>query len=228
LVHHGRTEEALDILARYHANGDRNDDLVQYEMREISAAIELEEMNKKTKYTDFLKTKPNRRRLLVLITMATGTNWVGNGIITYYLTPVLNLIGITDAVQISGINGGLAVWNFFLSYAGSLNAERLGRRKLWLISTVGMLASYIVITALSGSFAHSQTHSVGVATIPILFIFYGFYDFGWTPLPFSYGAEILPYHMRLKGLGILLSVQSVAQAFNQWVNPVALAHLAWK
>ena len=34
-----------------------------------------------------------------------------------------------------------------------------------------------------------------------------------TPLPFSYSAEILPYHMRLKGLGILLSVQSVAQAF---------------
>ncbi len=29
----------------------------------------------------------------------------------------------------------------------------------------------------------------------------------------SYGAEILPYHMRLKGLSIMLSVQSVAQAF---------------
>ena len=34
--------------------------------------------------------------------------------------------------------------------------------------------------------------------------------------------------MRLKGLSILLSVQSVAQAFNQWVNPVALAAIAWK
>lgn len=61
----------------------------------------------------------------------------------------------------------------------------------------------------------------------------------------SYGAEILPYHMRLKGLSIMLSVQSVAQAFvshylfyaikpsdgfgqNQWVNPVALNNLAWK
>jgi len=47
----------------------------------------------------------------------------------------------------------------------------------------------------------------------MLFIYYGFYDIGWTPLPFSYGAEILPYHMRLKGLSIMLSVQSVAQAF---------------
>lgn len=51
--------------------------------------------------------------------------------------------------------------------------------------------------------------------------------------------------MRLKGLGILLSVQNVAQAFvsvtdnwnsshtnnmrqNQWVNPVALDAIGWK
>jgi hypothetical protein len=40
--------------------------------------------------------------------------------------------------------------------------------------------------------------------------------------------RILPYHLRLKGLGILLSVQNVAQAFNQWVNPVALESIGWK
>lgn len=128
----------------------------------------------------------------------------------------------------AGINCGLAIWNLFLAYGGALNAERLGRRKLWLTSTGGMLLSYIVITALSGSFEASQTRSIGIAVVPFLFIFYGFYDIGWTPLPFSYGAEILPYHMRLKGLSILLSTQSIAQAFNQWVNPVALDAIQWK
>lgn len=91
-----------------------------------------------------------------------------------------------------------------------------------------MLISYVVITGLSGSFANTNDRAVGLATIPFLYIFYGFYDIGWTPLPFSYGAEIMPFHMRLKGLSILLSVQSVAQAFNQWVNPVALAALVWR
>jgi nitrate/nitrite transporter NarK len=103
---------------------------------------------------------------------------VGNSVISYYLAPVLELVGITDYSQISGINGGLAVWNLFLAYGGSLNAERAGRRRLFLISTVGMLASYIVITGLSGSFAQSQSHSVGIAVVPFLFIFYGFYDIG--------------------------------------------------
>lgn len=228
LISKGKTEKALAILGKHHANGEIEDDLVRYEYREICHAIQLEEENKNTRYIDFVRTPGNRRRLLVLITLATGTNWIGNSIISYYLSPVLKLVGITNYSQISGINGGLAVWNLFLAYAGSVNAERAGRRKLFLASTIGMLVSYIVITGLSGSFAQSQSSSVGLAVVPFLFIFYGFYDIGWTPLPFSYGAEILPYNMRLKGLGILLSVQNVAQAFNQWVNPVALDAIAWK
>ncbi|KAL2865085.1 putative MFS sugar transporter [Aspergillus lucknowensis] len=228
LIHHDQTERALAILAKYHANGDQTDELVSYEYKEICHAIQLEEENSKTSFRDFLRTPGNRRRLLVLITMATGTNWVGNGIITYYLTPVLNLAGITNPRDISGINGGLAAWNLILAYIGSFSADRFGRRTLWLVSTIGMLATYIIFTGLSGGFASTQSKATGIAIVPMLFIYYGFYDFGWTPLPFSYGAEILPYHMRLKGLSIMLSVQSVAQAFNQWVNPIALDNIQWK
>ena len=179
LIRHGKTEKALQILGKYHANGDTEDELVKYEYHEICHAIELEEENKKTKYLDFVKTPGNRRRLLVLITLATGTNWIGNSIISYYLAPVLELVGITDYSQISGINGGLAVWNLFLAYGGSINAERVGRRGLFLTSTIGMLASYVVITGLFGSFAQTQSHSTGIAVVPFLFIYYGFYDIGW-------------------------------------------------
>lgn len=41
------------------------------------------------------------------------------------------------------------MWNLFLAYFGSVNAERMGRRTLWLASTAGMLLSYVVITGLS-------------------------------------------------------------------------------
>ncbi|KAI1121208.1 general substrate transporter [Nemania abortiva] len=228
LVHHGHKDRALAVLAKYHSNGDRNDELVLHELNEICSTLELEEENNRAKFSDFIKTPGNRRRLFVLVTMAIGTNWTGNGVITYYLTPVLKLVGVKNVKQIAGINGGLAVWNLILAFSGALSAERLGRRFLWLISTAGCLVSFIIITGLSGGFAATGQTATGLATIPILFIFYGFYDFGWTPLPFSYGAEILPYHMRLKGLSILLSVQSILQAFNQYVNPVALGAIHWK
>ncbi|KAI1344255.1 general substrate transporter [Xylariaceae sp. FL0016] len=228
LIAHDRTDEALKILADEHANGDLDDELVKYEYDEICHALKLEKEQKNSKYIDFLKTPGNRRRLLVLVAMGTGSNWVGNGIIAYYLSPALKLVGITKANQIAGINGGLAIWSLIWAYAGAMSAERLGRRTLWITGTLGMCATYVVMTGLSGSFAHSPSHSVGLAVVPMMYIYKTFYCMSWSPLPFAYGAEILPFHMRMKGLSIELSVQSVALVFNQWVNPVALEAIAWK
>lgn len=228
LIAKDRTDEALRILANEHANGDLDDELVRYEYEEICEALRLEKENKKSRYMDFFKTPGNRRRLLVLVTMGTGSNWVGNGIIAYYLAPALKLVGITQAADIAGINGGLAIWSLLWAYAGAMSAERVGRRTLWITGTAGMLVTYIVMTGLSGSFASTPSHSVGLAVVPMMYIFKTFYCMSWSPLPFAYGAEILPYNMRLKGLSIELSVQSVALTFNQWVNPVALKAIAWK
>lgn len=63
----------MEILAKYHANGDREDELILHEYNEICYSIQLEEEGSKTRFVDFLKTPGNRRRLLVILTMATGT-----------------------------------------------------------------------------------------------------------------------------------------------------------
>lgn len=228
LVDHDQSDKALKVLADEHANGDTNDELVRYEYEEIQRALQLEKENHNTKYTDFLKTPGNRRRLLVLVTMGTGSNWVGNGIIAYYLSPALALVGIDAPNQVAGINGGLAVWSLFWAYAGAMSAERVGRRVLWITGTAGMCGVYAIITGLSGAFASNPSHALGIAVVPMMYFFKTFYCMSWSPLPFAYGAEILPYNMRLKGLSIELSVQSVALTFNQWVNPVALEAIGWK
>ena len=43
-----------------------------------------------------------------------------------------------------------------------------------------------------------------------------------------YTVEILPYSLRAKGFNVFNFVISVALIFNQYVNPVALEHIAWK
>lgn len=58
--------------------------------------------------------------------------------------------------------------------------DKIGRRPLWLTSTAGMLGSYIVITALSATFANTGQQAAGTAVIPFLFIFFGFYVIAWT------------------------------------------------
>ena len=43
-----------------------------------------------------------------------------------------------------------------------------------------------------------------------------------------YTVEILPYSLRAKGFNVFNFVISLALIFNQYVNPIALEHIAWK
>lgn len=86
------------------------DPLVQMEIGEIMEGIEAEKDNNQVAYTDFLH-KENHHRLFIIVVVAVGTNWVGNGIVSYYLTPILNQVGVTSTLQQAGLNLGLQCWN---------------------------------------------------------------------------------------------------------------------
>ncbi|KAJ4256117.1 hypothetical protein NW762_009193 [Fusarium torreyae] len=229
LISKGRREEAFDILVKYHANGDTSDELVNFEFKEICTVIDQErEMEKTTGIMSFFKTKGNRHRLLICVLVGFMIQWAGNGIVSYYLAPILTSVGVTNAVSQAGINLGLQVWNAILAACGAMAAERYGRRPLWFLSTSGMLCAFIVVTALSAVFAEHGTRAAGYAVVAFLFIFFGFYDIAFTPLSIAYPVEILPYDLRSKGLSINLSVVFGAGFFNQYVNPIALDAIQWK
>lgn len=79
---HGKAEQARAVMAKYHANGDLNDPLVELQMREIGDALAKEEANQQSSYADFVRTPGNRRRLFVMAILALSLNWMGNGIIS--------------------------------------------------------------------------------------------------------------------------------------------------
>ncbi|VUC29172.1 unnamed protein product [Clonostachys rosea] len=224
LEKNGRSADALRVLAKYHANGDENDALVIYEHREIKEALAVEELNSQTKYTDYLKGSGNRHRLLILVIVSLGTNWVGNGIISYYLSPILTSLGITSTSEQLNILIGLQVFNFVISVLASMAVDRVGRRPLWIGSTAGMLVLFSILMGLSAAFAQNQVPALGKANIPFLFLFLGAYD----PLALSYPVEILTYTMRTKGQAIFVFLQTLGMSVNTWVNPIALEALQWK
>lgn len=84
LVGVGKEDQALRILARLHANGDENDELVQYEMAEIRHSLELDRQLS-TNYDAFFRTRGNRKRLLVISVIAASGQLCGNGLISYYI-----------------------------------------------------------------------------------------------------------------------------------------------
>jgi MFS family permease len=73
----------------------------------------------------------------------------GQGVISYYFSPLLTSIHITGTNQQTGINGGMQIWNFLISILGACLADWIGRRSLWLVSLVAMICSNIGITITS-------------------------------------------------------------------------------
>lgn len=83
LIAKDRSDEALQILGKYHANGNTQHPTVQFEYREIKETLALELAAKKqSSYLDFMKTKGNRYRLAVLISLGVFSQWSGNAIIS--------------------------------------------------------------------------------------------------------------------------------------------------
>lgn len=217
------------MLTKYHAGGDENSTLVHYELQEISETLKLEaEFAKTTSWADMFRGKGNRHRSFISITLGIFGQWNGVGIASYYLAPVLITVGITSVTQQTLIGGFLQVWNLILAVAAAFSVDRLGRRKLFLTSCIGMLASFIAITGLSGSFANTGVPATGVAVIPFLFLFYGFYDIAFTPFLTAYPVEIWPYNLRARGLSMTLTTTQIAVFFNIFVNPIALDAIEWK
>lgn len=68
LISKGQEEKALRVLAKYHGNGDENDELVNFEYQEIKEAIAAERAaTANVNVWTLTKTKGNRHRLLILI-----------------------------------------------------------------------------------------------------------------------------------------------------------------
>jgi sugar porter (SP) family MFS transporter len=228
LVSHGNAAKARSILATYHANGYTEDDLVRVELSKISASFESESRSRQIGWRSLFATPGNRKRLVLTIAIGIATQWVGNGIITFYLAPVLQTVGITSAFQQQGINGGLQIYNWFIACGAALLAERVGRRRLFLTSAGTMLLFMILVTVCSERYSSTQSAAAGYAVIVFLFLFLGGYVIGLTPIPVLYINEIWPSYLRTKGASIFWVTQAVAVCFNQYVNPIALERIMWR
>ncbi|GJJ14938.1 hypothetical protein Clacol_009208 [Clathrus columnatus] len=229
LISKGRYDEALNILAYYHANGNIDDPLVQFEFKEIKEAIELDrEIALNVGYKSLFMTKGNRKRMRIFVAIAFFSQWSGNGLVSYYLNKVFDSIGITNTTIQLLINGILQIWNLAWALGSSFVCDRYGRRSMFITSCAGMLLFFTLQTICSARFAIAGTASAAHAVIAFIFLFYAAYDIAFTPLIVSYTVEILPYQIRAKGFNIFNFTISCAIIFNQYINPIALAHLQWK
>jgi hypothetical protein len=100
LIDKGKNEEALNMLAYYHAGGDVAHPTVQFEYREIKETIRLEkEVLSESSYLDFFRSRGNRWRLAIIISLGIISQYSGNALFSNYINLIYEGAGITDSNQ---------------------------------------------------------------------------------------------------------------------------------
>ncbi|KAF3014777.1 hypothetical protein E8E14_010857 [Neopestalotiopsis sp. 37M] len=238
LISKERDAEAERLVTKYHANGDASDPMIPLEMEEIRTALRLEnEANRTTSYLTFFSTPGNRRRFLIILAVGFFSQWSGNGLISYYLTLILNSIGYTDQSTQTLINALMTLWSMLWGLGFSFFVNRFRRRTLFLASTIGCLVVYIVWTALEARYEMSTDLNddgtggpTGMAqgVVAMIFLYQAIFAVGWGALQVTYVVEILPFNLRARGLVLYNFFVALALIFNQYANPIGVTNSGWK
>lgn len=116
-----------------------------------------------------------------------------NAVIYFFPLLFQNSIGASHnlSLLLGGIN--MVVYSIFASTSWYF-VERIGRRKLFLIGTVGQCLSMVITfgALIPGTPAAAKGAAVG------LFTYIAFFGATWLPLPWLYPAEINPLKTRAK------------------------------
>lgn len=230
LISKGREAEGLRVLAKYHGNGDSEHVLVAAEYREITETIAYEQANKFDSYTAwwkaFISSKSNRYRGFILITLGIFEQTVGSSIITFYVSSVLKLAGITSEKEQFAINLGQSCVAFVSALIGITLIDKIGRVPML---TGGAVFCMGVLGCMAGLTAEQTGNAAGRnGIIAMVFLFQMGYSSTWTPLSFSYCAEVLNFTIRAKGMAFYNIFTSSAGFFNQYVIPLGLAGIGWR
>lgn len=136
LVSQDRTEEAYEVLAKYHAEGDTESEFVKAEIAQITTTLQIEKEAAKETWMDLLRTVGMRRRAFVTMFLGLFTQWSGNTLISYYLGDLLGMIGYTDSNTIQSINLVNSCWSMVMAFTVALLVNTFRRRVMYMTCVI--------------------------------------------------------------------------------------------
>ncbi|KAL5338564.1 putative MFS sugar transporter [Aspergillus crustosus] len=228
LISKDRHDEAAAILIKYHAEGDPESVIVKAEIAQIEKTILLERESAKQTWMDLFRSSGMRRRLLISAFLGLFTQWSGNTLISYYLSDLLNLVNITDAVVKSKINVGLACWGFVCGTALALTVPRFKRRTMYLTCACSLVCVYVAWTISMERFMVTETKAAAGLTLFFIFLYSPAYNLGYNALTYTYMVELFPYMVRSSGLSWFQFYSRGASFFATYVNPIGLDRIQWR
>ncbi|KAJ7694414.1 hexose transporter [Mycena rosella] len=228
LISKGRGAEAMEILVKYHGEGDVDSEFVKAEYAQIEKTLELERETNQTSWRDFVSTPGMRKRLLVASGLGLFTQWSGNGLTSYLLARILDDIGIHDNRSKNLINLALTCWGFVNATILALTVTKFKRRTMYLTCTISLFFIFTGWTVASARYVQTGSIPASRAVLAFIFLYSPAYNLGYNALTYTFLVELFPFHARAKGITVFQWWGRMAGFFNQFVNPIGLAQSGWR
>lgn len=229
LISKGKTEAALAFFSKYHGDGDPASPLVQFQMAEISATIEAEKVQKQTRWTEFFATRAMLHRLFITLALPAMQQLCGNSVLAYYLHLILDNLGITNSLDQLKINIGITVFSLVCSVIFASIVYKHPRRHMLMAGYIVMCITFTIFTIVSAinQERNFADHSLAIGAVVMIYAFSGAYHIA-SPVPLTYIMEINPFSLRAKASMLYQLSGTAIMLFNGYVNPIAMAAIAWK
>lgn len=231
--------EALQILADLHGNGNRSDELVVLEFEEIEEQVAFERTEGVKSYADLLKSGV-LRRVGLGCSIQMWSQLSGMNVMMYYIVYVFEGAGLTgrrgnliaDSVQY--------VLNVAFTVPAILYIDRWGRRPLLMIGSTLMGFFLCIVGGLQGRYGEWDTvngsavwvitdHSaVTKAIIVCSYLCVCSFAITIGPVSWTYPAEIFPMKVRAKAVSLATATNWLFNFALAWAVPPGLATIAWK
>ncbi|GAA5892803.1 hypothetical protein JCM6882_000584 [Rhodosporidiobolus microsporus] len=228
LMSKGREQEALDMLVKYHGEGNATDELVLFEFEEMKEALHKEKELKQDTWREILGKKGNRHRLAIVLLIVICQNLSGTAIVGAYYTVVLSQVGITGTTKQTGINVGLTATVWLGAMVGFLLVNKLRRRVLLMGTWTALLCVSVAFTVTAARYNQYGDQAAGLANVAMLYLYDFVFFLVCGPLFFSYQYECLSYSMRAKGALVWGIANKLISIFNSYVNSIALDRIGWR
>ncbi|CDM36429.1 General substrate transporter [Penicillium roqueforti FM164] len=170
LVRVGRIDEATSSLAAYKGLPD-DDEAVHMEIAGIEASLEST-VNSASIMEIFTSSKADDERLIYRFCLCVALQFFqqmcGGNLISTYVSTIFeeNLNMSSDLARI--LSSCAMTWKFICSFISFFAIDRLGRRKIFIISGTGMSVCMTVLT-ITNSFQDNKTASIISAVFIFLF-----------------------------------------------------------
>jgi sugar porter (SP) family MFS transporter len=216
LVSKGRQDEARAVLSR--VQGDPT--AVAAELEAIQESLDLVHHSMRERFYSLKYVKP----ILLACTIAVFNQLSGINALLYYAPKVFKMTGAGgESAMFQSVLIGLV--NLVFTVAALAVIDRLGRKKLMLVGSIGYILSLCAASLVFFAYGDDFSTLAGMVLLGALMLFIASHAFGQGAVIWVFISEIFPNRVRARGQALASFCLWVANAAIAQVFPVVLGEL---